>query len=65
VIESKGQHFKKEQSELKNQLKKINLPYTAKVLFTIKKAIKATLLFLKKTKVATRKWLLEEVEEGN
>jgi len=56
------QYFKKEQSELKNQLKKINLPYTAKVLFTIKEEIKATLLFLKKTKVATRKWLLREVE---
>jgi len=49
------QYFKKEQSELKNQLRKINLPYTAKVLFTIKKEIKATLLFLKKTKVTTRK----------
>jgi len=56
------QYFKKEQSELKNQLRKINLPYTAKVLFTTKKEIKATLLFLKKTKVATRKWLLREVK---
>jgi len=53
------QYFKKEQSELKNQLRKINLPYTAKVLFTIKKEIKAT---LKKTKVTTKKWLLREVE---
>jgi len=35
------------------------------MLFTIKKEIKATLLFLKKTKVATRKWLLEEVEVEN
>jgi len=59
------QYFKKEQSELKNQLRKINLPYTAKVLFIIKKEIKATLLFLKKTKVASRKWLLGEVEEEN
>ncbi len=57
------QYFKKEQSELKNQLRKINLPYTAKVLFTTKEGIKATLLFLKKTKVATRKWLLREVED--
>jgi len=56
------QYFKKKQSELKNQLRLVNLPYTAKVLFTIKKGIKATLLFLKKTKVATRKWLLGEAE---
>ena len=56
------QYFKEEQSELKNQLRFANLPYTAKVLFTIKKGIKATLLFLKKTKIATRKWLLKEVE---
>jgi hypothetical protein len=33
------------------------------MLFIIKKEIKATLLFLKKTKVTIRKWLLEEVEE--
>jgi len=59
------QYFKKEQSELKNQLKKINLPYTTKVLFIIKKEIKATLLFLMKTKVTTRKWLLKEVKEEN
>jgi hypothetical protein len=38
------------------------LPYTAKVLFTTKEGIKATLLFLKKTKVATRKWLLEKLK---
>ena len=49
------QYFKKEQFKLKNQLRKINLSYTAKVLFTIKKEIKVTLLFLKKTKVTTRK----------
>jgi len=59
------QYFKKKQSELKNQLRLINLSYTAKMLFTIKKEIKATLLFLKKTKVTTRKWLLEEAEVEN
>jgi len=59
------QYFKKEQSELKNQLRLVNLPYTAKMLFTIKEEIKATLLFLKKTKVATRKWLLGEAEVEN
>ena len=57
------QYFKKDQSELKSQLRSINLSYTAKVLFTTKEGIKATLLFLKKTRVATRKWLLEEAED--
>lgn len=56
-------HHKKEQSELKYQLRKVSLPYTAKVLFTTKDGIQATLGFLKKTKVATRKWLLGEVED--
>ena len=57
------QHFKSEQSELKNQLRKVNLPHSAKVLFTTKEGIKTVLQFLKKTKVETRKWLLEESEE--
>ena len=57
------QYNKKEQKELINQLKKNNLPYTAKVLFTTKEGIRTTLLFLKKTKVATRKWLLGEIED--
>ena len=58
------QHFKAQQSELKKQLKSISLSYTARVLFITKKEIKTTLLFLRKTKVATRKWLLGEVDEG-
>ena len=49
------QHFKSEQSELKNQLRKVNLPHSAKVLFTIKEEIKTVLQFLKKTKVEIRK----------
>ena len=49
------QYHKKKQSELKNQLRKTSLSYTAKMLFTIKKEILVTLDFLKKTKVATRK----------
>ena len=57
------QYFKSEQSELKNQLRKVNLSYTAKMLFIIKKEIRATLLFLKKTKVTIKKWLLEELKE--
>ena len=57
------QYFKKEQSELKNQLRSANLPYTAKVLFTTQEGIKAVLQFLKKTKVGTRKWLLGELED--
>ena len=57
------QHFKKEQTELKNQLRKANLLYTAKVLFTTQEGIKAVLQFLKKTKVRTRKWLLKELKD--
>jgi len=48
---------------LKNQLRKANLPYTAKVLFTTQEGIKAVLQFLKKTKVKTRKWLLRELKD--
>jgi len=59
------QYFKNKQSELKNQLRCVNLSYTAKVLFTIREEIKVTLLFLKKTKVVTRKWLLGEAEVEN
>ena len=36
---------------------------SAKMLFTTQEEIKAVLQFLKKTKVETRKWLLEELEE--
>jgi len=57
------QHFNKEQTELKNQLRKANLLYTAKVLFTTQEGIKAVLQFLKKTKVRTRKWLLKELKD--
>ena len=45
------QYFKKKQSELKNQLRSVNLLYTAKMLFTIQEEIKAVLQFLKKTKM--------------
>ncbi len=49
------QYFKEDQSELKSQIRKINLSYTIKTLFIIKKEIKVTLRFLKKTKVTTKK----------
>ena len=54
------QFFKEEQKAVKDQLKKANLPLTAKSLFSTNEGIKATLAFLKETKVATRKWLLGE-----
>ena len=40
------------------------LPVTLRTLLTTKEGIRNTLIFLKNTRIATRKWILGDREEG-
>ena len=54
------QHFKEKQQTLKQSLEKgqVNL----RILLNTVKGIKNTLIFLKNTRIATRKWILGDSE---
>ena len=55
VLEIKTRHETESESELNTEL-------SLKRLLCTEKRIKATLVFLKETKVATRRWILEKEE---
>jgi hypothetical protein len=46
---------------MKKEIGKIPIIYN--ILINTKKSIKHTLQYLKNTKIATRKWLLDDIEE--